>query len=306
MPSPVADEHAERGTGGRHRPRPAAPGASRSIFDSTKSCGRSARPPPCSASSRSIASWRRATSLGVRAGLDQVDQQPRPLEVGEELVAEADARARPLEQAGDVGDRQLAAVVGLDRAEHRLDGRERVVGHLRPGVRDPAQERRLAGVREARAAPRRRPASAAARATARRPAPPPGPSRAPGGGPSRSAGCRRRRRRRRATVTRARRVGQVGDQLVGVADPHLRADRDPQLEPVAAAAVPCPRPCRACRAASGSATPAGTATGRAGRGRRPARRRRRRRRHRRPGPPLGTYFSRRKLTQPSPPRPACT
>ena len=90
-----------------------------------------------------------ALDLGrIRARLDQVDQEPRPLEVGEELVAEPDAGARALEQAGHVGDGELAAVVGLDRPEHGLDGRERVVGHLRLGVRDPAQERRLAGVRE--------------------------------------------------------------------------------------------------------------------------------------------------------------
>ena len=47
----------------------------------------------------------------IRAGLDQVDQQARALEVGEKLVAEPDTRAGALEQAGDVGDGQLAAVV---------------------------------------------------------------------------------------------------------------------------------------------------------------------------------------------------
>ena len=63
-----------------------------------------------------------AHDLGrVGARLDEVDQEPRPLEVGQELVPEPDPGARALEQAGHVGDGQLAAVVGLDRAEHGLD-----------------------------------------------------------------------------------------------------------------------------------------------------------------------------------------
>ena len=53
--------------------------------------------------------------VGVR--LDQVDQQPRALEVGEELVPKTDTGARALEQAGHVGHGQLAAVVELDRAQ---------------------------------------------------------------------------------------------------------------------------------------------------------------------------------------------
>ena len=57
----------------------------------------------------------------VRVRFDQVDQQARSLEVGEELVAEADGLAGALEQAGDVGDGQLAAVGGLDGAERRLE-----------------------------------------------------------------------------------------------------------------------------------------------------------------------------------------
>ncbi len=50
-----------------------------------------------------------------------MDEQPRPFEVGEELVAEADALARPLDQAGHVRDGQLRPVLRLDRPEHGLE-----------------------------------------------------------------------------------------------------------------------------------------------------------------------------------------
>ena len=39
-----------------------------------------------------------------RDGLDQVDEQAGPLDVPEELVAQAVARVGPLDQPGDVGD----------------------------------------------------------------------------------------------------------------------------------------------------------------------------------------------------------
>ena len=84
-----------------------------------------------------------------RGGVDHVQEEACPLEVREELVAETDALAGTLDQPGDVGDGQLPAVGCIHRAEHRLEGRERVLGDLRPGIRDPAQERRLACVREA-------------------------------------------------------------------------------------------------------------------------------------------------------------
>ena len=77
-----------------------------------------------------------------------MQQQPRALEVREELVAEPDPLARAFDQAGDVRDRELAAVRRLDRAEHGRERRERVVGDLRRRVREPAQQRRLAGVRQ--------------------------------------------------------------------------------------------------------------------------------------------------------------
>ncbi len=81
--------------------------------------------------------------------VDHVHEHARALEVREELVAEADALARPLDQPRHVGDGELPAVGPVDRAEHRAQRRERVVGDLRRRVRDPPQQRRLARVRQA-------------------------------------------------------------------------------------------------------------------------------------------------------------
>ena len=64
-------------------------------------------------------------------------------------MPEPDPVGRAFEQPGDVRDRQLALAVQLDRAEVRRERRERVVGDLGRGVRDAAQQRRLAGVRKA-------------------------------------------------------------------------------------------------------------------------------------------------------------
>ena len=82
-----------------------------------------------------------------RREVEHVDQQPRALDVGEEVVAEAGAGARALDQPGDVGDHELA-VGRLERAEVRLQRRERVAGDLRLRAREPRDQRRLAGVRQ--------------------------------------------------------------------------------------------------------------------------------------------------------------
>ncbi len=74
-------------------------------------------------------------------------EQARALHVGEELEPEARALARALDQARDIGHHELA-VVALDRAEHRLESGERIVGHLRLRARDARQQRRLARVRQ--------------------------------------------------------------------------------------------------------------------------------------------------------------
>ena len=74
-------------------------------------------------------------------------EQAAALHVGQELVPEPGAGAGSLDQAGDVGDHELA-VVPLERAEHRLDRGERVVRDLRLGAGEPSEQRRLAGIRE--------------------------------------------------------------------------------------------------------------------------------------------------------------
>ena len=74
-------------------------------------------------------------------------EHPRALEVSEELVAEPNALARALDQAGHIGDDELALVRGFHRPEHRRERRERVLGDFRAGVRDSRQKRRLACVR---------------------------------------------------------------------------------------------------------------------------------------------------------------
>ncbi len=51
--------------------------------------------------------------------VEHVHEQPRALDVREEVVPEAGALARALDQAGDVGDDQLA-LVAFEHAEHRL------------------------------------------------------------------------------------------------------------------------------------------------------------------------------------------
>ncbi len=86
--------------------------------------------------------------IGLRADLEQVDEHAAALDVGEELVPEAGAVGGALDQAGDVGEHELALAV-VDRAEHRLDRRERIVGDLRCRPRQPPEQRRLARVRQA-------------------------------------------------------------------------------------------------------------------------------------------------------------
>ena len=78
-----------------------------------------------------------------------MQQEVRALEVGEELVPEPDALARAFDQTWDVRHRQLArSVRRVDGAEHRRQRRERIVGDLRPRIRDAGQERGLARVRQ--------------------------------------------------------------------------------------------------------------------------------------------------------------
>jgi hypothetical protein len=67
--------------------------------------------------------------------------------VREELVPQPDALARAFDQPWDIGDHKLP-FVRVDGAQHGLQGRERVVGNLRPRVRDAGEQRRLTRVRK--------------------------------------------------------------------------------------------------------------------------------------------------------------
>ena len=83
------------------------------------------------------------------ADVDHVDEQLGTLEVGEKLVPEPDSLACALDQPRHVGDDQLPPVRCVHRPEDRGQRRERVLGDLRLRVRDAANQRRLAGVRQA-------------------------------------------------------------------------------------------------------------------------------------------------------------
>ena len=90
-------------------------------------------------------------SDAARGGPCEVDQHAQdagPLDMAEELVAEALALAGPLDQARDVGDDEFGAGVEPHDAEVGLEGGERVVGDLGLGRGDGGDQRRLADVRE--------------------------------------------------------------------------------------------------------------------------------------------------------------
>ena len=83
-----------------------------------------------------------------RREIEHVDEQPGALDVREEVVAEAGALAGALDQPRDVGEHELA-VVGLERAEHGLERRERVGGDLRLRAGHAREQRGLARVGQA-------------------------------------------------------------------------------------------------------------------------------------------------------------
>ena len=94
-------------------------------------------------------------ALGQRRQVEQQQEDPGPLDVAQELVAEAPALAGALDETGDVGHDELDVVVGPHDAEVGLERGERVVGDLRLGRGDPRDQRGLAHVGEARRGPRR-------------------------------------------------------------------------------------------------------------------------------------------------------
>ena len=89
---------------------------------------------------------------GRRLGRGEVDQHAQhagTLDVAQELVAEPAPLAGTFDQPGDVGDHEVGLVVERHDPEVGLERRERVVGDLRLGGRDHADQRALAGVGEA-------------------------------------------------------------------------------------------------------------------------------------------------------------
>ena len=56
--------------------------------------------------------------MSLLARVDHVDEQPCALEMGEELVAQPHAPARPLQQTGHVGEHELRPGGVLDGAEN--------------------------------------------------------------------------------------------------------------------------------------------------------------------------------------------
>ena len=85
----------------------------------------------------------------VPGDVHYVQQYLAAFQMGQELVAEPHSLARALEQPGDVRQSEDVALARpVDHAEHGLEGSERIVRHFGLGVRQPAEKRRFAGVRQ--------------------------------------------------------------------------------------------------------------------------------------------------------------
>ncbi len=99
-------------------------------------------------------------AAGRARDVDEVHEDLRALDVPQELMPETVALVRALDQAGHVGDDEAAVAAERDDAEVRRQRRERIVGDLRTGRRDPRDQRGLARRWESRRGRRRRAASA--------------------------------------------------------------------------------------------------------------------------------------------------
>ena len=152
MPAPVADEVTSTGTSSPRRSRHCA--AARSASSGGHEVGLRQRQQPRQRRQPRVVRAQLGLDrrvVGDRVGaverreVEDVHEQARALDVGEEVVAEAGAVAGALDQPRDVGDDELA-VGAVERAEHRLERRERVGGDLRRGPRHAPQQRGLAGV----------------------------------------------------------------------------------------------------------------------------------------------------------------
>ena len=95
-----------------------------------------------------LAADRAVVGAGVGARrVDQMHQGAAALDMAEEPVAKAVALVRALDQAGNVGEHEVAPV-DLDHAETGMERRERIIGDLGLGGRNRGEKGRLAGVRQ--------------------------------------------------------------------------------------------------------------------------------------------------------------
>ena len=80
--------------------------------------------------------------------VDEMQDRAAALDMAEEAVAEAVALVRAFDQAGNVGEHEIA-LVDLHHAEAGMQRRERIVGDLRLGGGDGGEQGRFAGVGQA-------------------------------------------------------------------------------------------------------------------------------------------------------------
>ena len=81
--------------------------------------------------------------------VDQVHEHLRPLDVAQELMAEAVTFVRALDQAGQSATTKLRSSLSVTTPRFGASVVNGIVGDLRPRRRDARDQRRLAGVREA-------------------------------------------------------------------------------------------------------------------------------------------------------------
>ncbi len=124
----------------------AAAGVTRSAFDSASTRGSAASRGSWARSSASIVAWLATGSEPSSGARSRTwTSSRRALDVGEEVVAEPRPSLAPSISPGMSASTSWRSAA-LERPEHRLERRERVVGDLRRGARHPRQQRRLAGV----------------------------------------------------------------------------------------------------------------------------------------------------------------
>src|SRR5512135_3819238 len=87
--------------------------------------------------------------IALLRDVDEMDEDLRPLNVLEKLVAQTVSLVRPLDQTGNVGNDEAAEILQGDDPQVRFQRREGIVRDLRPGGADPRDESGLADVGKA-------------------------------------------------------------------------------------------------------------------------------------------------------------